>query len=25
VAPRQAVHVDHGSDRRLVLPVEHKN
>jgi hypothetical protein len=25
VAPRQTVHVDHGSDRRLVLPVEYKN
>ena len=25
VAPRQAVHVEHGRDRRLQLPVEYKN
>ncbi len=25
VAPRQTVHVDHGADRRLVLPVEYKH
>ena len=25
VSPKQSIHVDHGSDRRLVLPVEYKN